>query len=96
MSGMDPEDKKKANDERARLGLGRNRKKQAYQGRGNSSRHSANASNQLYQLKAANAKYKRTIASLNRTNSEGAPSDNDVEMSDAGNAFGGKSKKAKK
>ena len=77
------------------LGLGRNRKKPAYEGRVNA-RNSANVSNQLTQLKAANAKYKRTFDSLKSTCSEGSPPDSDVEMSDAEDAFGGKAKKAKK
>ena len=54
----------------------------------------ANDTNQLTQLKATNAKYKRTIASLKSIGSEDSPS-SDIEMSDAGNAFEGKSKKAK-
>ena len=43
---------------------------------------------------ATNAKYKRTIANLKSIGSEDSPS-SDVDMSDAGNASGGKPKKAK-
>ena len=92
MPGMDPGDKKKVNDERARLGLGRNRKNPAQNGRVNV-RHSANVINQLT---VSNAKYKRTIAGLKSTGSEGSPTDIYVEMSDAWDEFGGKAKKARK
>ena len=91
---MNPEDQKKVNDERVRLGLDRNRNKPTYKGKQN--RNSANTSNHLTQLKAANTNYKRTIDSLKSIYSEDTPSDDDVEMFDAGNVFGGKAKKAKK
>ena len=54
----------------------------------------ANDTNQLTHLKAENTKYKRTITSLKSICSEDSPS-SDVEMSDAGNAFGGKLKRLK-
>ena len=49
--------------------------------------------NQLAQLKKANAKHKRTIAGL-QTGATTTFSD-DVDMEDASDAFGGKSKKVK-
>ena len=92
---LSADDRKKVNDERARLGLGRNNKKRSH--KTFSSSHNPKAvSNQLKQLKEANAKHKRTIASLKKDpNNESAEDDADIEM-DAGDAFGGKAKKAKK
>ena len=92
-TGMDPADKKKVNDKRARLGLGRHNKKLNF--KPNQCRHNANNHNQLTQLNAANVKYKRIIDSLKSSGSDDVPSEQDVEISDAGNSFGGKSKRAK-
>ena len=95
-TGMDPGDKLKVTHERTRLGLGRRKKPspnrpyqhKLIQGRYNPQiAQMANDNNQLTQLKTANAKYKRTIASLKSIGSEDSLS-SDVEMSDAGNAFG--------
>jgi len=92
--GMSDGDKKLVNDERARLGLGRNKKsKQSRARAGRPSATSSNQMNQLAQLKKANAKHKRTIAGL-QTGATTTISE-DVDMEDASDAFGGKSKKVK-
>ena len=75
--------------------LGRHKKKNSFTSNASKYRQSSNNMNQLTQLKAVNAKYKRTIASLNSTTAEEYPSNSDVEISEAGNAFGGKAKKSK-
>ena len=90
-------DRKKVNDERSRLGLGKKNKggRKGSKG-GNSTPASADpkVENQLNQLKKANAQHKRTIASLKKdANDENAADDGDIE--DAGNSFGGKAKKKK-
>ena len=92
-----PEDRKRVNDERARLGL--NTRRGTTRGNGPKSGHhynkphksdSPNLNNQLYQLKKANEQHKRTIASLRI---DPAAADKDIEPN-AGDAFGGeKSKK---
>ena len=96
---MAPEDKKKITNERVRLGLGRNKKKSNNftnnNYNANKNRQNRNQANQLTQLKAANSKYKRTIASLKSTTTSESPQSSDVKMSDAGSAFGGKAKKSK-
>ena len=57
-NGMDPDDKKRVNDERDRLGLGRKKKPNSNfkLNQGRYSHQSANKHNQLTQLKAASAK----------------------------------------
>ena len=95
MTTMDTGDKKKVHNERAKLGLGRYKKKNSFTSNTNKNRRSSNNMNQLTRLKATNAKYKRTIASLKSTTAEESPSNSDVEMSDTGNVFGGKAKKSK-
>ena len=91
---LSPDDQKKVNDERSRLGLGKNKnKKRSNKG------SSSNAENTIKQLKAANALHKRTIASLKKETtdvSEPFPSGDapDIE-GDPSDAFGGKSKKKK-
>ena len=55
----------------------------------------ANDNNQLTQLKAANTKYTRSIPSLKSIGSDESPSSH-VEMSDAGDAFGGDRQKGQK
>ena len=94
---LSADDRKKVNDERARLGLGRNKNRGGRKNASNSSTAKA-ISNQFKQLKEANAKHKRTIASLKKEDpeDESTNKDKDIEMDDAGNAFGGKTKKAKK
>ena len=92
---MDTGDKRKVNDERSRLVLGRHRTKNNFTPTANKNRHSSNNENQLTQLKAADTKYKRTIASLKSITAEESPYNSDVEISDAGNTFDGKSKKSK-
>ena len=84
-----PADRKKVNDECARLGLGKNR-------RSDKNKSCSTSSNQIDQLKKANAQHKRTIASLKKD----PPKDpSQVEMpdieDDAGNSFGGKAKKVR-
>ena len=93
--GMSDGDKKIVNDERARLGLGRNKKTnpRSKARAGRPSATSSNQMNQLAQLKKANAKHKRTIAGL-QTGATTTVSE-DVDMEDASDAFGGKSKKVK-
>ena len=93
MTTMHVLDKKKVNDERAKLGLVRHRKKVGFLSNANKNRQSSNNNNQLTQLKAANAKYKRTIASLKSSTPKESPSNCDVDISDTSNAFGGKAKK---
>ena len=65
---MTADERKAVNDERARLGLGRNQKKKQGNARFNKNKtrvgQSKNNANQLRQLKAANTKHKRTIATL--------------------------------
>ena len=73
------------------LGLGRKKKTNFKPNQGRHNANSTNNQNQLTQLKAANTKNKRTIASLKSSGSED-PLSSDVEMSDAGNALGGKFK----
>jgi hypothetical protein len=92
---MSPDDKKLVNDERAKLGLGRN-KHTKYPKHKSKADHVKSAHNQLMQLKAANTKHKRTIATLQTRVAADSPPSSDVEMGDAGSAFGGKSKKSKK
>ena len=94
---MGPENRKIVNDERAQLrrsgrGSRHNRNKSA--GRGGYV-NIPNTVNQITQLQKANAAYKLVIASLKRSSDE--PSSNDTVdiKDDAGNAFGGKSKKSK-
>ena len=88
------DDHKKVNNERARLGLGRNGRK-GNRKTPSTSRNSKAAQNQIKQLKEANAKHKRTIASLKKdSDNESVKDDGDIEI-DAGDAFGGKAKKAK-
>ena len=53
----------------------------------------ANKKNQISQLQASNIEHKKTIASLKRAQAQTSDEDSDIE--DAGNSFGGKSKKAK-
>ena len=100
---MDPGEKLKVTNERAFLGLGRKKKpfsNRPYQHKPNQGRYNpqiartSNDNNHLTQLKAANAKYKHTIVSLKSISSKDSPS-SDVEMSDTGDAFGGKAKKSK-
>ena len=101
-SGMDIGDKLKGTAERQHLCLGRKHQSNARNNQKNPNKgkfdpvlaEMANDQNQFIQLKAANEKCKCTIASLKSIGSEDTPS-NDVEMSDAGDAFGGKSKKAR-
>ena len=64
------------NDERKRLGFGRNRKKPAFKGKTN--RNSPNTSNELTQLKAEIGKYNCIIASLKNIGSKDYQYDNDV------------------
>ena len=104
---LNAEDRKKVNDERSKLGLGSGfrggRRGRGARGRGRSrgGRYSNNtypdadprARNQITQLKAANAAHKRTIAAFKTDNTPNA-TPMDIEE-DAGNAFGGKSKKKK-
>ena len=83
-------ERKKVNDERARLGLGKKRRA-AKKGGAN-----ATTTNQIDQLKKANAQHKRTIASLKKdTSQEISTEPPDVE-DDAGNSFGGKATKKTK
>ena len=91
---MDTSGKKKVNDERTRLGLGRHIKKVGFQSTVKKSSQNYNNHNQLTQLKAANTKYKRTIASLKISTPEESPSNSDVDIYNAGDAFGGKAKKS--
>ena len=95
---MSPDEKKEINDERARLGLGRKKRHNNAKFSQHKARvgQSKSAANQLVQLKAANIKHKRTIATLQTHVTTESPSSSDVEMGDAGSAFGGKSKKSKK
>ena len=51
--------------------------------------------NQVSQLQAANIEHKKTITSLKRAQGE-PTNDDDDDIEDAGNSFGGKSKKVKK
>jgi hypothetical protein len=89
--GMGAENCKKVNDERACHGLGENKSKSPNSNRG---RAKANKINQITQLQASNLAHKKTIASLKRNN--GIKSDDDTtDIEDAGNSFGGKSKKTK-
>ena len=86
---MGPELRKKVNDERSRLGLGkgkRNNSSSAY-------KTAANKKNQISQLQASNTEHEKTIASLKRAQAQTDEDDDDIE--DAGNSFGVKSKKAK-
>ena len=99
-SGMAESDKKIVMDERVRLGIGRNKKppRQRSGARngaraGRTSATSSNQLNQLAQLKKANANHKRTIAGL-QTGATTTISE-DVDMEDASDSFGGKSKKVK-
>ena len=88
---MGAENRKKVNDERSRLGFGENK------GKINSARNprtTANKKNQISQLQASNLAHKKTIASLKRANDE-KTGDEDEDIEDAGNSFGGKSKKSK-
>ena len=91
---LSPDDRKKVNDERSRLGLGKNKNKN----KRSPTNRDANIDNTIKQLKAANALHKRKIASLKKESSDEKDSSNedmpDIEA-DAGNAFGGKSKKKK-
>ena len=82
-----PADRKKVNDERARLGLGKN--KRTAKGRGGKS----GTTNQIDQLKKANAQHKRTIASLKKETSQETPTEPPDVEDDAGNSFGGKATK---
>jgi len=101
---MSVEDRKKVNDERSRLGLGaRNQGGRGTggrgrgRGRGQSRFGDPRAQNQLTQLKKANAQHKRTIAGL-KSEASGSETPDATPMDieeDAGNAFGGKSKKSK-
>ena len=95
---MSPTDRKKVNDERARLGLGRNKKQSRSYNRQDpkKGKYENNVSNQLTQLKAANAKHKRTIAGLKSSSSETETPPIEEDIEDAGNAFGGKTKKSKR
>ena len=103
------EDRKKVNDERSRLGLGsssrgsRGGRGTRGRGRGRGGGYAAHkhsdadprARNQITQLKAANAQHKRTIAGLKSEDAQDPDAHPmDIEE-DAGNAFGGKSKKKK-
>ena len=89
---MGADNRKKVNDERARLGLGKNKGKNNNSNR--SPRTNANTKNQISQLQASNLAFKKTISSLKRAN--GAKTDEEHEdIEDAGNSFGGKSKKKK-
>ena len=84
-----PAERKKVNDERVRLNLGKNR-------RFDKNKSNSTSSNQIDQLKKQNAQHKRTIASLKKD----PPKDSthvevpDIE-DDAGNSFGGKAKKVR-
>ena len=98
---MGPENRKIVNDERAKQrgylggtgGSSRGRGKSA--GRGGYV-NIPNTVNQITQLQKANAAYKLVIASLKRSKDDPSSNDSvDIE-DDAGNAFGGKSKKSKK
>ena len=88
-------DRKTVNDERARLGLGRNKKQK---GGKPATNRNPKAENQIKQLKQANALHKRTIASLKKDDDDTNQSTTDSPdiEGDAGDAFGGKSKKVKK
>ena len=91
---LSSDDQKKVNDERSRLGLGKNKNRKR-----SNKRSSSNAENTIKQLKAANALHKRTIASLKMEttdNSESSPSGDTPDIEgDPSDAFGGKSKKKK-
>jgi len=82
---LSPEDRRRVNDERARLGKGKSRR---------TKQGAPNLQNQLTQLKKANAKHKRTIAGLKTDPAVKTDSthDKDIEQ-DAGDAFGGKKSK---
>ena len=64
MNVMMDSDKKKMNDERARLGLGSNRNKRFPFKDKSKGIQPLNMSDQLVQIKKANSKHKRTIAGL--------------------------------
>ena len=85
-----PGDRKKVNDERARLGLGKNKRRQ------DKPKGRTPSSNQIEALKKANAQHKRTIASLKKDppKETSQAEVNDIET-DAGDSFGGKAKKVK-
>ena len=88
---MGAENRKKVNNELACLGLDKHKGKSNKSNRG---RATANKKNQISQLQASNITHNKTIASLKRNN--GIKSDEeDAEIKDAGNSFGGKSKKTK-
>ena len=91
--------RKKINEKRAWLGLTRNSRRKGSDFRPQRKRKrdkSNNSLNQLNQLKAANAKHKRTIAGLKSTGYEATYTQNDeVDVEDAGDYFGGKTKKYK-
>ena len=65
MNRMTDTDKKKVNDECARLGLGRNRNKRLPFKDKSKGTQPLNMINHIVQLKKANAKHKRTITGLN-------------------------------
>ena len=92
---MSDTDKKIANDERERLGLERNKKFSMTKPRaGSPSATSSNQTNQLSKLKETNANYKGTTSGL-QTSATTTTSD-DIDIEDAGDAFGGKSSKKSK
>ena len=89
-------DRKKVNDERSRLGLGKKNKGKGQKSGKGGAVTDPKVENQINQLKKANAKHKRTIASLKKdTNDDEENADaKDIEA-DAGDSFGGKAKKSK-
>ena len=89
-------DRKIVNDERSRLGLGKKNKGKGQKSGKGGAVTDPKVENQINQLKKANAKHKRTIASLKKdTNDDEENADaKDIEA-DAGDSFGGKAKKSK-
>ena len=80
-----PELRKKVNDKRSRLGFGKGKRNN---NSSSSYKTTAKKKNQISQLQASNTKHKNTIASLKRAQSQTV--DNDTDIEDAGNSFGGK------
>ena len=88
---MGAELRKKVNDERSRLGFGKGKKKNSFISSSNHKTFAQNK-NQVSQLQAANLEHEKTIASLKRAQGDGND-DDDNDIEDARNSFGGKSKK---